>query len=344
MATLYALPVLVNWTSGTSTALGWAFSSGGAGASVTPTANDDVIFDNNSGPARTISTVNALCGSLTIAANANALNFSGGLQTNGSTVTLRANTTMGGTLYMNAASKAVQFTNNGATIGNLTANPTGTGASVTCTDNIWCDILSTAGVGSVTFSGLYNSWRSVNLTNNGNVTFPANQIIEVYGGSGNLWNCGSTTTLSVDPTHMIKFIGNMTVASTTTFNAARTYGNVWFNTSGTLVNNLSISNLNCLSIRIFPGAYLKIAAGTSIWSTKWQVEGLKSNGVVFAATTSAALYNTSLTIPAIFQHTYFESGYSVTNGPIKSIYTPPGSTLPSGMVALPINSNFGSFF
>lgn len=77
MPTLYALPTLTNWNAASTT--GWSSSSGGPSAGLSPTADYDVVFDVNSGPARTITTTGTpQCRSIT-SVGANNLTLTGGV-------------------------------------------------------------------------------------------------------------------------------------------------------------------------------------------------------------------------------------------------------------------------
>lgn len=348
MAVYYALPALTNWGSFTDA---FSLSSGGTPLTVTPTYTDDIIFDSASGPARTIAGVNMSCRHLTFNPGVNAitLSLSNLLSTYGN-VTLQPNIVIIALWYIYSGGfSLIRIISNGAILQTSgTTVYSSQGYAVEFTDNfVTTGGVTQAGSGTISFLGTYYSFARVNFPSGGTVTFAANQVFEVTGTTTNLWNCSSDTTLSIPASHTIKFTGKLASAANASvrFQASKLYANVWFDNGGTLTNYLTLENLNCTSLRVFPGAYLKVETGTSLVATNWQVEGLKSKGIVFVASGgTATLYNNSMSVPVTVQHTYFGSGYTVGYGPMKSIHTPPGSTTPTGMALLQTPPNFGSFF
>lgn len=75
MTTYYARSNLVTWDDSSSD--GWSLSSGGANFAGPPTSSDNVVFDANSGSARSISCSSAVCNGLTLTGSAT-MTFTGG--------------------------------------------------------------------------------------------------------------------------------------------------------------------------------------------------------------------------------------------------------------------------
>jgi len=188
MATLYALPSLATWTSTT----GWSSTSGGASAGRSPTSTDDVVFDANSGPSRSINTSGGFCNNVsTVGANPMTFTSTGGwLQIFGSLAD-----------FTGSVSVASIRLRNG-----LTASSTGSASLkgqnvsfgtiyVSCSLTILSTLIVTTGLNFEDVTDTSSNGIPYNFTTNGfNITAPA--VVKSNVGGGVMFVDNTTMTLT----------------------------------------------------------------------------------------------------------------------------------------------------
>jgi hypothetical protein len=230
--TAYALPTLVDWKDSNVANTGWSNTSGGADrGGNAPSNTEDVIFDANSGGARTITIIGSAssCKSITTTSSVNAYTIGGGsaqLNIGQGNVTLSSNITVGQLVFTTSGS--VSLTQNGATISGGVVAQTGA-------------LLSLGG--PLSTPGSLNFGNSTSLTTN---NYSVTALGVSAGGNAVTFNLGSSVINLTGTTSVWTGMGNSTMnagtstikitdqsASLKTFNSAgKTYSTVW-NSSGT---------------------------------------------------------------------------------------------------------------
>jgi hypothetical protein len=236
MAIMYAIPALTTWDA--STVGGWSNTSGGASNGAIPDQTIDVIFDVNSGSARTINNNGApACRSINTTGAAQ-MTFSTSQQ-----VLVSANITgchSGTSISYVASPASVSLTTGGVVVNAI-------GVNVSTTLVLQDDLTMT---GTLTL-GTSNSNVDAN---NKNVTLPSvlvqfSQNVTMGSGTwtltgvGTVWDNSSSGTFSAG-TSTIK-ITDTSASAKTIAGASKTYYNVWHAGAGDLVfpTTMTVNNI-----------------------------------------------------------------------------------------------------
>jgi hypothetical protein len=284
VANFYALPTLATWGDATYT-VGFSSTSGGANNGLMPLTTDDVIFDVNSGPARSITiATGATCKNITTV-GANAMNFTGtDLQTNGN-VDLTGVTGIATLSLYGTASVTLKVP--GVTIGAINVNK-GTAATYT----LLSDILITTGfnfAGVNTFvTGAFNVTAN-SITTATNSTLDMGSGTWTLAGSGTVWDATNSTLIT--GTSTIK-VTNTSATEKIFFGAGKVYNNIW-NATGPGTGGLNIRGSNTFNnIRCDPGSTLSLTTSATTTTTSFTADGtaapivIKSDAVTVPATLS----------------------------------------------------------
>lgn len=348
MANFYALPGLSTWL----TVGGWSSSSGGPSNGATPTINDDVFFDANSGASRTISLGNTTCPLRNLSlAGANAMTFAGGgtsgrfscttlglLNFTGA-VSFPSITLWGGSLLAGGAIMAGELTFGG--IGSTTSS------------TIAGDLVFSSSLGVV--NG--DTASSLIIANGANVTAghftPSNNPVNYGTGTLTIRDAGTFTLNNNIGTNAsnatIKFTCN--TASTVIYNEPTPspfsqFSRIW-NACGPLaIFKITASNgaINPGIFKADGGSTTLIQAGVSLQASSWDVNGL---GLLLTLSSDTPGTSSHISKPV---GVAAEFGYSK----IKDISVIGGGTWTArnsinngnvgGITFIPIINNFGSFF
>lgn len=343
MATYYVLPALTTWQSSNSTPNGFSSISGGTPiASANPGAADTVIFDQNSGPGRTIATT-ASCSVLTITSSAAGFAL-GQIDGSSSTITLNAASSIttlrfsgnNMTVICNGGYVANLTSNGGFTLtlggpGNFGAISMGSAAFVT---NSY-DFTATAILASQT-GGQFNwSLGTSNITINCSAP---------DSGSVIAWDQGNQASISGSPNVTFNITSSAISTALVTIGSAGATQNMVINSKvGTAAVYFPFSlNLASFTLR----GSLSLASSVRVYASALVVDGNGCYGAVAKVSASGSA--------GIFQRkdsnvTYFDrmkaTNISFVSDNSKAFYSrsDQGSTLNSGLNTIPGNSRFLTF-
>lgn len=324
--TMYALPSLTNWDTSSG---GWSNSSGGPSNGSAPTSSTPVVFDNNSGVARTIGNGSGggVCQYLTITSGAPLIAFSGGR-----------------TIYGDVSVSGAHAFSGGVTLAGTTQTLNFGAASVSAL-TVSSGVTATLGAALIVSGAVSNGA--------GTASFNAANF-DVTAGSFQ-WNAGTitmgsgtwtVTTTDIDVSNVtlnantstLKLTGSGAQVLTMT---GKTLNNVWNANTGA---GVQISGGGTLSnLRIEPGATQKFQS-----STTTTIASLTADGTLSRITLAAGSAGSAATLAKSGGGALYLDNYS-----IKDITGSPGATWyarnslnvsgNSGITFIPPNTRFFSF-
>lgn len=294
------------WVGGTgpwdgSTTTNWATSSGGAGGTAIPAANDSVTFDANSGTGVcTISVTTGELGQLTMTNCPAGLTFAGS-----GNILVGRFSSLAIALPTSAVSLAITLnllgshtvTSNGSSLAAITIGVTANVATVlTLADNMVCNGQITVGSSlnvSLTTIALaghnLTSASIIRATTTGGFTISGTATINLTAASTTCWDPLSTTTLTVPNT--VTF--NLTATGSSAFQGRNlsTYGTITCASGSSVLagantiatvnitsGTLSFSGSNTItSLTVSPGATMLLSTGLTQTVTNITANGTSGN-------------------------------------------------------------------
>lgn len=287
MTTYYARSTLVNMSDTT----GWSLTSGGPSAGVTPGFGSDLVFDANSGAARSIAASLNARSFTTVGAAAMA--FTGtidayeGINLTGTASVSQLNTGTGLVIAPGVAIDLLLAGRAGTVAGsNLTAKAFRLGSSAGDTfDSSSFDMTFGDVYAATTSTILYMGTGTWTLTGEG---------AAFYGGAPrpDVWNV--TSNVQVYASGTIKFVS--AIAAQLTFNGkTRNFNNVWNATSG---NGMRFTGTDdtFANFRIEPGSLTEILAGKTVKAASFTLDGMGVMTTLRGSSASGYLESTSATL------------------------------------------------
>lgn len=256
MATMYAIAALTTWDIA---AGGWSSSSGGASNGQYPISTTNVIFDNNSGPARTIAVANASCNTINVPA-AQVISFNSGqiMVSNSLTATCNLGASVGANLYIIGSTYLSCTT--GSLYG-LTFNCDGgslfLSSDVAVTNNILFND------GSFYLGGYNLTCGGLNMQYNN--TFPTLD----WGGTVTITGVGTGVGFQTNyqvTGNILKFINSGATGVYVSASSSVTLNTLWIantGTGGTIVNQ-ALASVGTL--KMSAGSFLNLQAGITVSS------------------------------------------------------------------------------
>lgn len=286
MADRYWVGGTANWDSTAGTK--WAATSGGTGGASVPTSADDVFFTSLSTGTCTVVLGN------TGAKSINCTGFTGGLAGTSAiavagSITLDAGMTYTfiGTITLTGTGT---LTTAGQTVGAITVN--GVGITVTLGDDLTMGSVRALTLTNGTFDAnnknvsagsFVSSNTTVRTLNMGSGTWS-------LANTGFVWNCATSTNLTINPSTSTIIATNTTVSARTFAGGGKVYNNLVIGgTTGTSTFNFTGSNtFNTISSTKTVAHTILFTASTTTTVTNFTVSGTSGNVVTIGSVTAAS--------------------------------------------------------
>lgn len=285
MTTYYAVSSLTNW--GVGYTAGWALTSGGASSGVAPTSSDDVIFDANSGSARSIAveTGGASCKTLTMLTS-NAIKFDGGQITIDSAADFTSAAAGGTTtiLFGNTAGATLKSAGKLAAAAQVSSQ--NAGQTLQLLDDLTTLRLTPGSHFDANNKNL--SLGSFSMTSASTLTMGSGTWTITGANGAYVFQVGTSVTV-VPGTSTLKFSNSS--ANTRSFDGGgKTYATLWVDVTGSGANGLSISGAYANTFSTFKASAgsTVIFAGTQT-AASWLIDGTAATITLTAASPYATL-------------------------------------------------------
>ncbi len=266
---MYALPGWTTWDAN-SGAGNWSSTSGGASNGSYPQGTDDVVFDANSGPSRTITISGTPQIKSLTTVGANAMTFGTTQLSVFGSVNLTGTTSFA-YLFCGSASTDYSVTFGNCTIGTLYIDCGSWTASLGSNVTLTTQLTVNAG----TFNGnTYNITTPQIILQGGTLNMSSSLWTVTGSGNNTFSNNGGCTIVPGTSTLKFTYSGSSDIEF---YSSAKTYGNLWVARSGSgsfKFNLLATNNGNTFAnIKISAGSNVILPANATTTASSFTIDG-----------------------------------------------------------------------